>query len=197
VYIVDDDADLLATLARVLTRAGHDVEMYSTPREFLDRARPAATSCVLLDIEMPEFSGLELQDLLGRAAAPPAVVFMTAHGDISSAVQAMKGGAVDFLEKPFDVVDLLDAVAVALRSAADRAAARAKQFAALRSLAALTPREREVCKMVATGKTNRESALALGMAETTVGLHRARIMKKLGVASLADLVLLVERSQRR
>jgi FixJ family two-component response regulator len=197
VLVVDDDAVLLATVARVLTRKGHDVETYATPREFLDRARPEPSSCVLLDIEMPELSGLDLQDLLGRAASPPAVVFMTAHADVPAAVRAMKGGAVDFLQKPFDNEDLLAAVAAALCRGAERAAAGAAQAAAVERLASLTPREREVCELVAAGKKNREIAAVLGMAESTVGLHRARVMKKVGAASAVELGLLVERARGR
>ena len=195
VYIVDDDEVLLATVARVLPRAGHDVETYATPRAFLDRARPEPDSCVLLDIEMPELSGLDLQDLLGRESVPPAIVFMTGHADVHAAVRAMKRGAVDFLEKPFDNADLLAAVATALRRGAERAGARAAQAAAIERLALLTPREREVCQLIAVGRKNRQIAADLGLAETTVGLHRARVMKKLGAASVAELVLLVEQAR--
>lgn len=195
VYVVDDDEFLLAAVARVLRRAGHEVETYASPRAFLERARPEASSCVLLDVEMPELSGLDLQSLLGRGSAPPAVVFMTAHGDVPAAVRAMKEGAVDFLQKPFDNVDLREAVAVALRRGAERAAARAARVAAVERLARLTPREREVCERIAAGKKNREIAAELGIAETTVGLHRARVMKKIGAGSVAEMALLVERAR--
>jgi FixJ family two-component response regulator len=195
VYVVDDDEVLLATVARVLTRAGHDVQTYATPREFLDRARPERTSCVLLDIEMPGQSGLDLQELLARGPAGPAVVFISAHADVPATLRALKGGAVDLLQKPFDNVQLLRAVSMALRQSGERAALREAQAAAAARLASLTPREREVCERVGVGRKNREIAAELGIAETTVGLHRARIMKKVGVASLAELVLLVERAR--
>lgn len=194
VYVVDDDEVLLATLGRLLLRAGYDAETYSTPRAFLDRARPEPTSCVLLDIEMPELSGLELQELLARDPSSPTVVFMTAHADVPAAVRAMKGGAVDFLQKPFERPELLAAVRAALRRSAERAVAQADRAAAIERLAALTPREREVCKQVASGRKSKEIAAALGMAATTVGLHRARVMKKIGVSSVAELALLVEKA---
>jgi FixJ family two-component response regulator len=194
VYIVDDDEVLLGTLARVLLRAGHDVETYATPRAFLDRARPEPTSCVLLDIQMPGLSGLELQDLLARERAAPAVVFMSAHVDVPAAVRAMKGGAVDLLQKPFEKAELLEAVGVALRRSAERAALQAARATALDHLARLTRRERQVCELVATGRRSRDIAAELGLAETTVSLYRARVMKKLGVSSVAELVVLVERA---
>lgn len=194
VYIVDDDEVLLGTLARLLIRAGHDVETYASPRAFLDRARPDPTSCVLLDIQMPELSGLELQELLARDRAAPAVVFMSAHADVPAAVRALKGGAVDLLQKPFEKSELLEAVGVALRRSAERAALWAAQTTALERLARLTRRERQVCELIAAGRRSRDIAGDLGLAETTVKLHRARVMKKLGASSLAELVLLVERA---
>lgn len=194
VYVVDDDEVLLATLARVLLRAGYDVETYATPRAFLDRARPEPTSCLVLDIQMPGLSGLELQELLARDCNAPAMVFISAHADVPASVRAMKGGAVDFLQKPFEKPQLLGAVAVALRRSGERAAARATQAAALERLARLTRRERQVCERIAVGRKSREIAADLGLAETTVSLHRARVMKKLGVSSLPELVLLVQRA---
>jgi FixJ family two-component response regulator len=194
VYVVDDDEVLLAAVTRLLARAGYDVEAFSSPRAFLDRARPEATSCVLLDVEMPGLSGLDLQELLGRAGASPAILFMTAHADVPATIRAFKGGAVDLLQKPFDNVELLEAVALASRRATASAGAEAVRDAAIERLASLTPREREVCGRIAAGKKNREIAAELGMAESTVGLHRARIMKKVRAGSLADLVLLVERA---
>jgi FixJ family two-component response regulator len=188
---VDDDEVLLASLARVLVRAGHHVETYPSPRAFLDRARPDPSSCVLLDVEMPGISGLELQELLARWEAAPAVVFMTAHADVPSAIRAMKRGAVDFLQKPFENRQLLEAVSAALRRSGERAAVAAARAAAIRRLARLTPRERQVCERIAAGRKSREIAGELGMAETTVGLHRARVMKKVGVSSVAELVQLV------
>jgi FixJ family two-component response regulator len=195
VYIVDDDEILLGTLARVLLRAGHDVETYATPRAFLDRARPEPTSCVLLDIQMPGLSGLELQALLARDRAAPAVVFISAHADVPAAVRAMKGGAVDLLQKPFENSELLEAVGVALRRSAERAALQASRATALERLARLTRRERQVAELIGAGRKSRDIAADLGLAETTVSLHRARVMKKLGVSSLAELVLLVERAE--
>jgi FixJ family two-component response regulator len=191
---VDDDEVLLGTLARLLIRAGHDVETYASPRAFLDRARPDPTSCVLLDIQMPELSGLELQELLARDRAAPAVVFMSAHADVPAAVRALKGGAVDLLQKPFEKSELLEAVGVALQRSAERAALWAAQTTALERLARLTRRERQVCELIAAGRRSRDIAGDLGLAETTVKLHRARVMKKLGASSLAELVLLVERA---
>jgi FixJ family two-component response regulator len=197
VYIVDDDEALLTTLSRQLQRAGHEVRAFATPAAFLDRARPDCASCVLLDLELPGLSGLDLQDLLGRSSSPPAVVFMTERVDVHATVRAMKGGAVDFLLKPLDPAKLLEAVAAALRRGTERAAASAERASAVERLAVLTPREREVCALIAAGRRNREIAAELAIADTTVGLHRARVMKKLGASSVAELVLLIERARER
>jgi FixJ family two-component response regulator len=191
VYVIDDDEVLLASLARVLLRAGYDVETYASPRAFLARPRPRVTSCVLLDLDMPELSGLELQAALAREDGATSVVFMTAHASVPSAVRALKAGAVDFLEKPFERPKLLAAVEVALRRSDARASAGAARARARERLSRLTPREREVCDRIAAGGRSRQIASALGIAETTVGLHRARVMKKTGASSVAELVRLV------
>ena len=194
VYVVDDDEALLASLARVLIRAGYDVETYASPRAFLHRPRPRVTSCVLLDLDMPELSGLDLQAALAREDGPTSVVFMTAHASVPSAVRALKAGAADFLEKPFESPMLLGAIEVALRRSEELVRAGEARARARERLSRLTPRERDVCDRIAAGSRSRQIAGALGIAETTVGLHRARVMKKTGASSVAELVLLVRQA---
>ncbi len=196
VYVVDGDEVLRSTLARVLHRAGYDVETYSAPRAFLDRARPEPGSCLLLDVQTPGLSGIEAKELVAKDGAVPALVLMSSLADVPTAVRAMKDGAVDFLQKPFEEPVLLGAVEAALRRSAEGAIGRAAQAAALKRLGRLTPREREVCERVARGLKSREIAADLGLAATTVSLHRARVLKKLGVSSLAELVLLIRQADK-
>jgi FixJ family two-component response regulator len=152
------------------------------------------TSCVLLDLDMPELSGLDLQAALAREDGPTSVVFMTAHASVPSAVRALKAGAADFLEKPFEIPKLLGAIDVALRRSDERVRAGEARARARERLSRLTPRERDVCDRIAAGSRSRQIAGALGIAETTVGLHRARVMKKTGASSVAELVLLVRQA---
>ena len=179
---------------RLLRAAGHAVEAFASAREFLARERDDGPGCLVLDLRMPEMTGLELQDALERAGYAIPVVFVSGHGDIPASVKAMKAGAIDFLTKPVQNRDLLQAVERAL--ARDRAAraARAERDAARARMARLTPRERQVCALVATGLLNKQIAAELGTGEKNIKLHRAHVMEKLGVGSVAELVRLVDRA---
>jgi len=188
VLVLDDDALMLATARRILERAGHQVETFDSPREFLRDARLEPPCCVLLELQMPEASGLDVQAALARGGAPLAVIFMSARADVPSSVQAMKAGAVDFLTKPFSAEALVAAVAVALRRSVAACAARDAAAQARGRLALLSPREREVAALLAQGLKNREVGERLGAAEKTIKIHRGRVMEKLGIQSAAELV---------
>lgn len=195
VVVVDDFEELLVRLGKVLTLAGYDVATFASPTAFLQSPRPAPPCCLLLDVDMPELTGLEVQRaLLGSGPAMP-MIFMTGHRDLPTAIQAMKGGAVDFLLKPFTDAEMLGAVARAIAQSAAQTAARELVVRARQRLASLTPREREVCLLVAEGMTSREIGERLGVAESTISVHRARIMSKLDATSIADVVRLVDLSR--
>jgi FixJ family two-component response regulator len=187
VSVVDDDVLVLRSLDRLLRAAGFEVQTFSSAHEFLGRPEPS-TGCVVMDLSMPGFSGLELQYALAQAADSRPIVFISGHGSVPSSVEAMKAGAVDFLTKPLDEGKFLDAVRTALekdRAAREKDAERA--FVTAR-LATLTMREREVLAGVVDGKLNKQIAADLGTAEKTIKVHRARMMHKMQADSLAGLV---------
>ena len=193
VYVVDDDSSVRRSIKRTLQAAGYEVAVFASPHEFLEQARPERPGCLVLDLRMPGMTGLELQTLLGRLGVPLPIVFMSGHGDVPSAVQAMKAGAIDFLPKPFDDTLLLAAVERAV--ARDRAARdeRAVREAAQTRFATLSPQEQKVCRLVAQGLLNKQIASELNLAEQTVRVHRGHVMKKLEVESVAELVRLLAR----
>jgi len=193
VFLVDDQPAVLQALARLLKSAGHAVEAYGSARAFLDSGNAAMPGCLVLDLSMPEMSGLALQQELAGRASALSLVFLTGHGDIDSGVRAMKLGAVDFLTKPVDDQRLLDAVEAALACNAQRLAQCSERDDLRQRLASLTPREREVMALVAEGLLNKQVGDALGMAEKTVKVHRARVMQKMNVRSVSALVRLVDR----
>lgn len=178
----------MRSLGRLLQSAGYAVRTFSSSQDFLDCHSGGAPGCVVMDLSMPGLDGLGLQQALAKRADAPPVVFITGHGNIESSVQAMKAGAVDFLTKPFDDRQLIDAVGAAVEK--DRLARKAQSDrAALEArLATLTPREHEVLDRVITGKLNKQIAAELGTAEKTVKVHRACMMRKMQVGSLAELV---------
>ena len=193
VYLVDDDDALRRATSRLLQSSGLEVRAFPSAEEFLAHYDAAVPGCLLLDLRMPGQSGLELQrTLLDRGVGVP-IVFLTGHADVPASVHAMKGGAIDFLEKPVDEDRLLAALEQALE--ADLAARRQRgDLTQIQGrLASLTPRERDVLALVVAGKLNKQIASSLGIAERTVKLHRARVLEKMGAASLADLVRIAER----
>jgi FixJ family two-component response regulator len=195
VYIVDDDVDVRTALERLLSSAGFSVAPFESPRAFLDRFDRAAPACLVLDLAMPGIDGLTLQRMLESEARLLPVVFLTGRGDIAAGVQAMKRGAVDFLTKPVDDSVLLAAVSQALT----RAQALHEVDASLRRdrerLGLLTSREREVLEGIVAGKLNKQIAAQLGTVEKTIKFHRANLMRKLEVRTVADLVKLAERAE--
>jgi RNA polymerase sigma factor (sigma-70 family) len=188
VYVVDDDPSVGKALERLMRSAGHDVRTFTSALEFLEGRKLETPACLILDLNMPGLNGLELQEYLADQAIPLPIVFITGYGTIPESVKAMKAGAVDFLQKPFSDEDLLSAISRALET--DRRARQdQEQLKKLRErLEALTPREYEVFRLVATGMLNKQIAFQLGTAEKTVKVHRARVMAKMGAQSLADLV---------
>ncbi len=194
VFIVDDDAAVLKSLTRLLRSARLNVVAFGSAQEFLEHHDPSASGCLVLDLAMPGLNGLELQEALTAKGSIIPIIFLTGHGDIPTSVQAMKRGALDFLTKPVNDGDLLKAVQVAL--AKDRIArlARAELDEIHQRLATLTPREREVLTHVVSGQLNKQAAADLGIVEKTIKIHRARVMEKMKVESLAGLVRLAERA---
>lgn len=196
VYIVDDDEGVRTSLGILLDSVGYHPVTFASAREFLERYDPDQPGCLLLDIRMPEMSGMDLQrELAARAIFLP-VIFITGHGDVAMAVDAMKHGAFDFLQKPFSHQELLARVAPALEAdAVARQALARKEELAVRH-AALTPREKEVMGMIVGGQANKVIAQDLGLSERTVEIHRARVMDKMGTRSLAHLVRMALEMQR-
>jgi FixJ family two-component response regulator len=195
VYVVDDDSGLRRSLRFLLESVGWNVQPCASPEEFLDVIAPyARPCCVLLDIRMPAMSGLELQQVLRERGITIPILFMTGHADVSMVVQAMKSGAIDFIEKPFKDQMLLDTVATAIRRSADALELQEKRDAAGVTLASLSPREREVARLVAKGSPNKLIAAVLGISEKTVHIHRRHIMEKAGISSAAELARLMMRA---
>jgi FixJ family two-component response regulator len=194
-FLVDDDAGVLKALSRLLRAAGYETRTYSSPSEFLAEHDPSIPGCAVLDLTMPGLDGLELQEKLAEQASERPIIFLTGKADVPRSVQAMKAGAVDFLLKPVEREVLLAAVARANEQDAKLRRERADRQAVERKLASLTPREREVLEQVAAGKLNKQIAAALGTVEKTVKVHRGRMMEKLGVRSVAELVRLTERAR--
>jgi FixJ family two-component response regulator len=194
VFAVDDDPAVRKSLSRLLRSAGLAVAAFSSPREFLGRHDPKAPGCLVLDVAMPELNGLELQQALAARGHERPIVFLTGHGDIPMSVQAMKSGAVDFLTKPVNDEDLLKAVHAAIEKDRLTRQAKAELAEIQQRLATLTPREREVMEHVIAGQLNKQTAADLGTVEKTIKVHRARVMHKMKVHSVAELVHLAERA---
>ena len=195
VYVVDDDPGVLKALARLLQSSGYSVAAFQSPLAFLDGHDPAAPGCLVLDVAMPGLNGLELQRRLAESGSDRTIVFISGQADIPLSVRAMKAGAVDFLPKPFDDVQLLAAIGSAIEKNRALSASRAGRKAFESRLATLTSREREVLEHVVSGELNKHIAGALGTVEKTIKVHRARVMRKMGAASLADLVRMAERAE--
>jgi len=194
VYLVDDDSAVLRGLGRLLAAAGMKVAAFDSPREFLERFDPSAPGCLVLDLAMPGLTGLELQKALAAKGRELPIVFLTGRGDIATSVRAMKLGAVDFLTKPVDDENLLSAIRSALEKNRTSRTAREELARIEQRLALLTPREREVLERVVAGRLNKQIAAELGTVEKTVKVHRARVMRKMGARTVAELVRLAARA---
>lgn len=193
VFVVDDDASMREALANLVTSVSLRVECFASSTEFLRRDRSEGPSCLVLDVRLPGLSGLELQRQLARAQPPIPIIFISAHGDISMAVHAMKAGAVEFLPKPFRDEELLDAIRQALEHDQTARAERSKHSQVHERHAQLTARQRQVMSLVVRGRLNKQIGAELGLSENTVKAHRRRIMETMGAVSLADLVRMSER----
>jgi FixJ family two-component response regulator len=192
VFLVDDEPGMIKALTRLLAAEGFTVRAFTTAKAFIESYHPEALSCLVLDVAMPELNGLDLQQHLSRAGILLPIVFLTGRGDIPMSVQAIKAGALDFLTKPVKDVDLFRAVRAALRHAAEQRELIMATALLRQRYSGLTPREREVMAHVVAGELNKQVAYALGIGEHTIKVHRSRIMEKMGVASLADLVRAAE-----
>ena len=192
VFVVDDDPLTRGALASLFRSIGLQVKAFASGSELLEYPLPAVASCLVLDIRMPRISGFDLQSELDRLGVRIPIIFITGHGDIPMSVKAMKGGAVDFLTKPFRDQEILDAVAGAL----ERDRARRNEEKANSEMRArfelLTPRERQIMSLVTAGLMNKQVADKVGISEMTVKIHRGHVMRKMGTKTLADLVLIAE-----
>jgi FixJ family two-component response regulator len=193
VFLIDDDPSILRSVSRLLRSHHLGVQTYRSAREFLAQQPPRGPACIVLDLQMPEVSGLDLQRLLARKRQTMPIIFISGHGSIFTSVSAMKGGAVDFLTKPFDEEQLLSAIHTAFtqsRQACARRDALDRDRAVFRTL---TQREQQVCLRVAQGMLNKQIGGEFGTSEKTIKVQRGRVMQKLGAQSVADVVRLVER----
>ena len=190
VYVVDDDDAMRRALDALLSTVGYKTAVFSRPSEFLANFKVDSPGCLVLDIRMPDMSGLELQQHLNRIGSMLPVIFITGHGDVPMAVQAMKEGAFEFVQKPFRDQDLLDRINHALKQDAENRSTVARRTEVLHRLESLTPRERQVMDLVVDGAANKVIAIDLDLSERTVEIHRAKVMEKMGARSVAHLVKL-------
>jgi FixJ family two-component response regulator len=195
VFLIDDDASIRKGVSRLLRSAGYHSETFCSASDFLTREQHSGPACVVVDVQMPGINGIDLQNVLLQRRREEQLVFITGHGDIPMCAQAMKAGAVDFLPKPFRDMELLQCVERALERSADQRQRGAHKADARRRLDLLTPREFEVMQLVVTGLLNKQIASELGTAEKTIKVHRGRVMKKLGIASVPELMRLVETAE--
>ena len=195
VFVVDDDADVLEGLAVLLATAGHHVVSCGSGAELLQRLSPESAGCILLDLRMPGMNGLEVQRELARRGLGLPVVFLSGHGDIPIAVQAVRAGAIDFLEKPVRERPLLAAVEAALQTDRERRALEAERREMRNLLASLSPRESQVADLLLAGRRTSEIAANLGLSSRTVEMHRARLLRRLGARTSAEAVRIVQRAR--
>jgi len=194
VFLVDDDPGVLKALSRLLRTRGYEVRPFTSPREFLAQHDAAVPGCAVLDVAMPGLDGLALQQALTCGGSHRPVIFITGKGDIPTSVRAMRAGAVDFLTKPVSDRDLLGAIVRAEAQDAEARRSRAELASIEARMTTLTPREREVLTHVVAGRLNKQIAGDLGTVEKTIKVHRSRMMEKLGVRTVADLVRLAEKA---
>ncbi len=188
VYVVDDDDGMRSALVALIGTIGHDAIEFARPEDFLRDFDPQRPACVLLDVRMPGMSGLDVQRELNRRGAMIPILLITGHGDVPMAVQAMKDGAFEFLQKPFRDQELIDGINRALQKDAENRQVLERNAEVNRRIATLTPREREVMGMVVDGRANKVIAIDLGLSERTVEIHRANVMDKMKAQSVAHLV---------
>jgi len=187
VFVVDDDEAVRESLHWLISSVDLDVQTFESATAFLDGYRPGRTGCLVVDVRMPGMSGLELQRKLSERGISLPVTVITGHGDVDMAVRAMKGGAFDFIQKPFNDQVLLDLIQSALEKSAREVSTHAERAQIAEMLAQLTGREREVLDGIVAGKSNREIAAGLGLSEKTIEFHRSKVMRKMSADSLADL----------
>ena len=193
VFVVDDDPGLRQSLARLIQSAGMEVKTFASPQELLDQDPPPGPGCLVLDVHLPGLNGLELQQELAARKICTPIIFITGQGDIPTSVKAMKGGAIDFLTKPFKATDLLASIQEAFKKDRQFRTTQVETDQIRDRIHSLTPREREVLNLVVTGMLNKQLAAELGASEKTIKVHRSRVMRKMKVASVADLVRAAER----
>ena len=194
VFIIDDDPSARRGLTRLVRAAGLKVESFDSAGDFLNSGKSAGPGCILLDVRMPEMTGPELQAELVKPGYRMPIIFLSAHADVETTAAAMKLGAVDFLTKPVDREDLLEAIRLSLAQDAENRAQRAELSSIQEQFNSLTAREYEVMTYVITGMLNKQIAVELGISEETVKIHRGRVMKKLGIESVAELIRLCEKA---
>jgi RNA polymerase sigma factor (sigma-70 family) len=195
VYVIDDELTVRTALSRLISAAGHTVETFASPYEFMQQGCHLGAGCLVLDVRIPEIGGLEFQQTLRQTGSILPIIFLTGYGDVPSSVQAMKAGALDFLPKPVSEDALLRAIDSALQSDARTRAERIVADEIHRNYATLTPRERQVFHLMVAGRLNKQIARELGVSEKTVKVHRARVMMKMRVrriAQLAQLALMIK-----
>ena len=192
VFIVDDDARIREALSELLESHGLCAVAFGSAGDYVRADKPDVPACLILDVELPDMNGLDLQRQIAQGEHPP-IVFITGHGDIPSSVRAIKHGAVDFLTKPFSDTDLMAAIRAAIAQDQEKRSARAELRLLRRRYCDLTPREREVLPLVVSGLLNKQAAAELGISEVTLQIHRRNVMQKMLAASLADLVRIAER----
>ena len=193
VYVLDDEPEMVKALTRLLKARRFEVRGYTSVHDFLESCPLEGRSCLILDVAMPELDGLQLQQRLTHHGILIPIIFLTGHGDIPTSVRAIKAGATDFLTKPVDAAVLVGAVRAALQIAESRRQAAAETEAWRARLASLTPRQREVMEQIVAGQLNKQVAFDLGTGEQNIKAHRAQVMRKMGVGSLAELVRIATR----
>jgi FixJ family two-component response regulator len=194
IFLVDDDAGVLKALSRLLRARGYEAKPFTSPAEFLAHHDASLPGCAVLDVSMPGFDGLMLQEAMSVRGSMRPVIFLTGYGDIPTSVRAMRAGAIDFLTKPVNEADLLAAITRAVKADDESRSVNAERVSIVARVATLTPREHEVMTHIIAGRLNKQIAGDLGTVEKTIKVHRGRVMEKLQIRSVADLVRLAAKA---